>query len=52
MKHYFTFEEIQNLSYFDFKLYTEAINNEEIEQAKLRDEEIQSMNNANSFNHF
>ena len=34
MKHYFSYTEIQNMSYFDFKLYVEALSNKEAEQIK------------------
>ena len=38
MKHYFSYTEIQNMSYFDFKLYVEAISNQETEPIKQQEE--------------
>ena len=38
MKHYFSYTEIQNMSYFDFKLYVEAISKQEAEQIKQQEE--------------
>lgn len=53
MKHYFSFTEIQNMSYFDFKLYVEAIHNEELAQARAKEEaKAQSMKNMNNFGGF
>lgn len=46
MKHYFTYSEIQNMSYFDFKLYVEAIHNQELEQIKLKEAEEAKMANG------
>ena len=38
MKRYFSYTEIQNMSYFDFKLYVEALSNKEAEQIKQEEE--------------
>ena len=38
MKHYVSYTEIQNMSYFDFKLSVAALSNKEAEQIKQEEE--------------